>query len=197
MLTTGFLRFLASGVLLLAVMTTTFVKRAGAYSSELTPTPVTGYTTDGTGITAVPFTSDATGATEAPAAIGNDIICSDQRDVCNADTTCSSCLTASSSTTAREECYEFYYITTSSEGCQFRLDVACCLNNLSEFECLDVEEFVSYHICVLNGYGCAVDEITCDGDESTSEFAGATANLGGAFTGVAFSCEFMVSLLLL
>ena len=120
MMPTGVLHVLVSGVI--AVMTTTFVQRAWAYSSELTPAPVTGYTTDGTGTTAAPFFTDATGPTEPPVTSEDEFICPDEFSACLADSTCSSCLLERSTTSSTKECLTYYTDTTTSEGCQFRLD---------------------------------------------------------------------------
>lgn len=73
------------------------------------------------------------------------------------------------------------------------MDIACCKNDVSEFDCLANDAFVANVLCVMDAeYGCVVEELTCDGDESTSEFAGATARNGGASTVIVFSCAFVV-----
>lgn len=178
MTTAGFLRILSSAVpLLLAITTTTtttLVQLAGAFSSDLTNAPVTGYTTDGT-----------------------DAMCFTEQTACAADATCTTCHSGGSNSAAVDECLMFNTVTTSSRGCDFRLDSACCMDDVSDFECLDNEAFVALEICFLEEHGCAVDEITCDGDKSTNATDGTTSDLGATSTALALSCAFMGLLTLL
>ena len=171
MTTAGFVRVLASGVplfLATTITTTTLVQPAGAFSSELTNAPVTGFATDDT---------DAT--------------CSTELTACVADATCTICHTGGSNSAATDKCQLFNPATTSSLGCDFMLDSACCLDDVSDFECLDNEAFVAFQICFIEQYGCSVDEITCDGDESTNATDRATSNLGATLTAVALSSAFI------
>lgn len=177
-------------MILSAVTTTTLVQRAGAYSSELTDSPVTGYTTDdNTAPTDAPVTVDTTDATPSPVTDDHQFIdeCTPNDVACAADATCTSCVTAGSDSAAELECRQFSLLTSTAEGCDANLDYACCLDDLSEFECLDNDAFMALFICSLGEYNCVVDEITCDGDESTTEFDGAAAKLGPASTALAFS----------
>lgn len=167
----GFLRPSASGMLLLLLLaftrSTLLVRRVGAYSSELTNAPVT--TSDA---------KDGTVPTEPPAVADDDdaSACSAEVNACLADTTCQSCLSASSSSTATLACRSFDPLTTSASGCDVNLDAICCLDKISDFNCRGNDEYLAYGMCVLEDSGCGVGEVTCDGDgeESTAETDGAT-----------------------
>ena len=125
----------------------------------------------------------------------DEFICPDEFSACLADSTCSSCLLERSTTSSTKECLTYYTDTTTSEGCQFRLDEMCCINEISEFDCLASDAFVAGVLCRMDAlFGCVVEELTCDGDESTSEFDGVTAGNGGASTGITLSCAFIVLL---
>lgn len=192
---TEFGRTLASGVLLLALTTTTFMQWAGA---QLTPAPASVYTTDDdAGATPAPVASDTANATEAPEESENIYTaCLDETFACSADETCQSCQTAASSSAAVQEC-AFGDIATDGDDCEETLDTACCLNELSEYDCLENELYVARWNCTLDSLGCVVEKITCDGADSTSDLDGALANFGCTSTVIAFSCAFMVLLPLL
>ena len=188
-------------VLLLAMTSTTLVHQAAAFSSETTDSPVTGFTTDDTAVAtdAPAITGDTTDAATAPPATDGDTgdACLDERAACTADATCINCFAAGSSSAAELECREINALITSEEDCAANLDTICCLDAASEFECLDNEAYVGLAMCDLEDYGCLVDEITCDGDESTTEFDGAVGHRGPASIAIAFSFTFMVLLSLL
>lgn len=212
--------FASGALLLLFTASTTLVNPAGAYSSELTDSPVTGYTTDGTtGATPSPATtSDTTGAgTLPPGAIEEDDdgdsadVCTAEEVACASEETCLSCLTAGSSSAAFASCGELVDATdaaTSAEAeeiCADNVELGCCLDEISEFECLENDAFVVAALCFLEAAGCPADEIECldtedeDEDEAgdstdvASDGATAASSLGNASTYVAaFSCAFMV-----
>lgn len=186
----SFSHVFASGlILLLATTTITFVHPAAAYSSELTDAPVT----DGTAETDVPVTSDAADVTESPAT-GDSFAaaCFAKIMACTADETCESCLPQESTTTANQQCGFNTFIINGD--CGTGLDFACCLDDLSESECLVNEAFDEYLVCGLEYLGCSVDEITCDGAESTTEYDAAAATLGPASTVLALSSAFVILL---
>lgn len=213
----------ASGALLLLFATsTTLVHPAGAYSSELTDSPVTGYTTDGTtGATPSPATtSDTTGAVTLPPGATEEEedddgdsaeVCNAEQVACASEETCWSCLSAGSSSAAFASCGGELVdaaAATSAEAeeiCADNVAVGCCLDELSEFECLENDAFVVTALCFLEASGCPADGIECvdtgdedeDEDEDSTDVAsdGATSatSLGNASTSVvAFSCAFMV-----
>lgn len=170
----GFLRASAPGTLLLLLAftsSTPLVQRAGAYSSELTNAKaMTGGASDG----AVPIEPPilAAGGGDDDDASG----CSTELDACLADTTCHSCLSASSSSTATLACRSFDPQTTSASGCDLNLDAICCLDGVSDFDCRGIDEYLAYGMCILEEGDCGVDKITCDDDEeSTAETEGGAA----------------------
>lgn len=196
---TGFSRVLASGMMLfLALTATTLVQRAGASTS------VTSSTTDSTS-TEAPATSTSstdapvtsTSSTDAPVTTdtGDDtddetasVACAAEINACIADTTCNSCYYTESD--AADDCKTVSLFSGGADSCEFNLDEACCLDDLSELECLDSDVYVAFYMCFLDNYGCILDEITCDGEDSTTEFDGASSNLGPVSTALAFSTAF-------
>ena len=194
---TGFLHAISSGVLLLLAITSTmFVHRAGAYSSELTNSPVMGSTTDGT--------IDRTSAPTASGTTEPEDECVLEQTACVADEVCVDCLTIAAQGDACGDLVDASNSSNPTETCVDNMEIACCVDALSEFECLENKAFVVGVLCFLEAFGCPVDEVTCaddedddDGDddlaEAASDGAASAHSLGDASIGVTFlSCAFMV-----
>lgn len=176
----GFVHVFASGVfMLLATTTTMVVNPAAAYSPELTD-------------------SSVTVETEPPATSEDNFFssCGEEYFGCQEDAACSSCREQDPDDSSATPC-GFNPIITGEEDCATSLTFACCLDDLSDFECLDNEAFVELWMCVLDDIGCSADEITCDGAESTTEYDAAATTLGPASIALALSAAFMVLLPLL
>ena len=186
MVVAGFLPMLALDVLLIAIAITTFVQLADAYTY--------GYGTGSTGGTGgtidIPVTDDDYSTSAA---------CSAELSACGDDATCRSCLTADSSSAERLSCGDIVTSTSSVEACDANIEIACYLDELSEFECLENDNFLAVVLCLLEQYGCATDDVTCSNGDDNADTAsnGAAASLGDVPTAIVLSCAFMLLILLL
>lgn len=179
----GFPRVVASGVLLLlAATTTTLVHLAVAYSSELTDAPEAGSTTGGPTVATEPpttTTGDGAGAaTEPPTAFDGSFFsaCGEESFACSSDAACSSCQEQDPDGSSAIPC-GFNPLVTDEDDCDTNFDFACCLDDLSELECLENEAFAALWLCNVDRVGCSADEITCEGDESTTKTDSSAADL--------------------
>lgn len=55
----------------------------------------------------------------------------------------------------------------ASASCDDVMTAGCCLDEVSDGECLENEAFVDYWLCFAGTMDCLADEITCDDDETT------------------------------
>lgn len=55
----------------------------------------------------------------------------------------------------------------ASASCDDVMTAACCLDGVSDSECLENEAFVEYMLCFAGTMDCVADEITCDDNETT------------------------------
>lgn len=152
MVTTGSLPVLAFPraplrllLLLLTITTTTrLVKPAGALDTSATGTP----------------TDDAIET------------CSVQVTDCEADPTCHSCMRMDSSSASEAlECFEeagIDDVESFSAECYHLSAGVCCFDLVSEFDCLENDQFVAYWRCFLDAKGCPEEELTCDSDIDAS-----------------------------
>lgn len=142
-MTTGSLKVLASSeVMLLLYLATT----------STTLVPVGGLDTSATGTP----TDDAIEA------------CMVEVTNCEKVDTCYSCMRADT-TSASEAlaCFEaagLDEVESSTATCEHLVAGVCCFDLVSEFECLENDQFVEYWTCFLEVKGCSEEEFTCDHD---------------------------------
>lgn len=130
-----------------------------------------------------------TSATVAPVAA-----CTAEYAACIAEETCNDCITPSFTSTAFLECSDSGFFDNNAD-CDSNTQTACCLDDVSEFDCMENEAFSRHVSCYLDSVGCGT-AFSCDGAEVSSG-ADATANLGYASTLIALSCAFVPMLPLL
>ena len=130
----GFLRVLATGVLLLTT-TTTLVQpaRASLSSTELSQQCLTEVTSCSNDVTCASCSvvDEVSSATFAPACVDG--------------------LTVDG-------------VESSTAVCFGLMAGICCLDDASGFACIANDNFVDLWLCKLNAEGCSVDEIACDED---------------------------------
>ena len=154
----GFLRILASTGAVLVIVTTTTLAHRGRAST----------TTAGDG-------TDADG-------------CQTESSACSLDATCSSCnLIAFASSSEYEECIDVDVSATgggggSSAECDGFMAGPCCVDEVSDLECLESEIFLDFTLCTIASLGCSADEITCrdSSDANDDVEAGAASPINGA-----------------
>lgn len=142
-------------------------------------------------------------STETDYSTDNTESCPTEEFACLDDETCSSCLAVTSTNGADiDQCLKLASSSSSSAttACSSGMGSPCCIDEVSEHECLYNELFVEYMLCVLENEGCLVDEISCDaalGSLSGSSDGSATAGVGGRSTAavLVFCCTLFTVLL--
>ena len=145
----GFARVLAPGVLLVISMTTTTILHPAG-------------TTTATASSTTRDDDDVAEACRTPVAD------------CRADETCLTCLEEASSSSTPEilSCYEetgVADVESSTASCADYKGAVCCLDEVSELECLENDAFTEYWACFLELTGCSDVTVTCDGDTDIDE----------------------------
>lgn len=205
---------------------------ASASTSSSTPTTskvvTTGTTTSGNAGIPTDFgdaiTIDGTTTTSVSSASTDDVLpagCSTVKTDCEDDEACSSCLQLSSpsstSTGELRACGEASGVgvgvgrsgsvspeESSIPTCSDYIIMLCCLDQFSEFACLENDPFVELWSCFLDISSCGEEEVSCDGDAAgasngdTGVATTAAASVGNGSTFfIGVSCAFMVVLSML
>lgn len=168
MMIAGSLQMFWSGSILLLLAMATLGQRAGAQTSD----------------------TDVT-ATSAPSTAASVAICTPEVAACFSDDTCQSCLSAGSDSAAYDEC-----TAIADSSCDGSMDAACCLDDLSDFDCLENEAFMGFVACTLEDRGCST-EFACDGAEAQGVTGAGAAVFGDGSMVIAVSCASIAMLPLL
>lgn len=133
-------------------------------------------------------------------------LCGNEYTACSANDTCTACLNAIDEyETEIDECggtLDFTSLATSSWAACDEFDAfACCVDEVSDEECLGDDNFVQYWLCIEAANGCGVLEISCEGLNSGATTATPAtfgiASTAAAAAAVGLSCAFMSMLQLL
>ncbi|CAM9836890.1 unnamed protein product [Laminaria digitata] len=161
MTVTGLFRLLApSGMFLLATTTTTVftsLPRAGATSSA--------------------------GAADVDDTATD--LCPAELQACNEDPTCSGCISVTeTSSTEFKDCETAGSSSMSSSAsiCIEGRQAMCCIDELSEFDCMGNDVYVAYVACLLVESGCSAEDISCNEEQEFNSKGGMSlgATEGGA-----------------
>lgn len=124
--------------------------------------------------------------------------CPTEEFACLDDETCSSCLAVTVTGSAEvNECVELAS-SSATTVCTSGMGAPCCMDEVSEHDCLYNEPFVEYMLCALENEGRLADEISCDSVGSLSGSSGGnpTASVWGRATAMFVLCNMLFSGLL-
>lgn len=144
MMVAGFIRVLAPGMLLLFATTiTTLLNPSGTITVTASSTP----------------TDDDDAAEACPTQVTN----------CRVDGMCFACMEDASSSRSSKilSCYKMAGVDdveSSTATCADIMGAVCCLDEVSQFECLANDAYAEYWACYLELFGCSEVIITCDDD---------------------------------
>lgn len=94
--------------------------------------------------------------------------CGAEIAACQGDETCTSCSSVPEGSRAEfGRCSDAATADapdSSSNYCLSNVADVCCLNDISEKECLENDQFVNYSMCKLDADGCLLNELACGHD---------------------------------